>query len=568
MLRATLRVGLVFLPFLVAAVAFSLLEPAAPPPEPRPVASVETLSGNVRQLARQVSRHKNEEFRSAIAQILTEQILFCDGKKQPDRVTMQSEPSDDGSTKYSFYSPGRHGHEDRLPAAITTRSGNVVGMSFAVISNIDSCPCETTEYPTYVDDEFLQLVANIQTLEQLDLQHSKLTDTGLSALRRLRHLKFVDLSNTSVTPAGLQQLQGSSIEELLLNGVNRNWDSEELFNVLAGFPMLSSLQIQNIQLTAASIERLRSLPSLKTLSLTGEFSGGRNERLVVADILRLESISLQLFGDFGSIRIRDLPKLQTFSSRTVRTTAPDERDEFARLPELTSLHCSARGGNAPRLSELPKLETISFAYLAGLPEIPAPLPTVKDVSSYSMRAPGTFFRCLDSFPQLERLHVSPHHKKELMEPIAMADLAPIAGLKQLKDLRLSQLTTVDFSFFESITSLERIMLRKVRLPNVVVFSHPRLKLLRVDSDDTVESVSIESMPNIDELEISCGRVPTASFRNVPKLQRFALVSQRTGPHIDFSESGIADWSRVHIRVSRNSTVVPPNDAAAETNEPH
>ncbi len=69
---------------------------------------------------------------------------------------------------------------------------------------------------TQITDEGLSQLANLENLEELDLQNTQVTDAGLEHLYGLSHLKEIHLSGTEVTDAGIAALK-AAIPEIEAN---------------------------------------------------------------------------------------------------------------------------------------------------------------------------------------------------------------------------------------------------------------------------------------------------------------------------------------------------------------
>lgn len=102
-------------------------------------------------------------------------------------------------------------------SSITNSSLEVIGK----MPNLRSLNLNLTQ----VSDEGFQHLKDRTTLEHLWLHHTRLSDAGLQYLAGLTNLKSLDLSNTSVTNAGLSSLEGlSNLVELDLRETTTSED--------------------------------------------------------------------------------------------------------------------------------------------------------------------------------------------------------------------------------------------------------------------------------------------------------------------------------------------------------
>lgn len=119
------------------------------------------------------------------------------------------------------------------------------------------------------DDEVLKDIGhNLTDIQYLRISGVAVTDDGLACLRHLENLRRLDLSNTSVTGAGLCHLHGS----LWLQDIKIVWSKMTDHGVaeLIRFRNLLAVNIDlNDQLTEVSAHHLGRIPSLTRVNLSG-----------------------------------------------------------------------------------------------------------------------------------------------------------------------------------------------------------------------------------------------------------------------------------------------------------
>lgn len=94
---------------------------------------------------------------------------------------------------------------------------------------------------TPATDDDLRLLANVPTVERINLSRTEVTDAGLRHLRACPRLTFLSLENTAVTDDGAAQL--------------------------AALQNLEGLSLSGTQITDAGLVQLAKLPNLKELWL-------------------------------------------------------------------------------------------------------------------------------------------------------------------------------------------------------------------------------------------------------------------------------------------------------------
>jgi internalin A len=117
---------------------------------------------------------------------------------------------------------------------------------------------------TNVTDAGLVHINSLKRLSKLRLPES-ITDKGLESLKDLQFIEELYLDNTKVTSAGLASLKNSlHMHVLFLTGTAI---SDDGLPHLAGMKQLEWLNLSSTQVTDRGLPRLQVLPKLKTLNL-------------------------------------------------------------------------------------------------------------------------------------------------------------------------------------------------------------------------------------------------------------------------------------------------------------
>src|SRR5215211_7220363 len=130
---------------------------------------------------------------------------------------------------------------------------------------------------TKVTDTTLEHLANVTTLEALDVGFAQITDVGLDRLTPLVNLKELVVGGNKLTDVGLQALrQLPSLTHLSLGGSQRTdsglWTislTEQGLDAIATLKQLRELRLDGMPVTTRWLEKLKALNKLERLSLQG-----------------------------------------------------------------------------------------------------------------------------------------------------------------------------------------------------------------------------------------------------------------------------------------------------------
>src|SRR5215510_10730801 len=153
---------------------------------------------------------------------------------------------------------------------------------------------------TKITDTTLEHLANVMTLEFLDIGFAQITDVGLDRLTPLTNLKELIISGNKLTDTGLQslrQLQG--LTSLSLGGSQRTdsglWTislTELGLDAIATLKELRELRLDGMPVSARWLEKLKGFNKL--------------ERLSLQDCKRLGDDAAPLLASWPALRVLDL----------------------------------------------------------------------------------------------------------------------------------------------------------------------------------------------------------------------------------------------------------------------
>ncbi len=153
---------------------------------------------------------------------------------------------------------------------------------------------------TKVTDTTLEHLANVTTLEAIDVGHAQITDVGLDRLSPLANLKELVVSGNKLTDAGLQALrQFPGLTHLTLGGSQRTdsglWTislTEQGLESITTLKELRELRLDGMPVTPRWLEKLKALNKLERLNLQG--------------CKRLGDEAAPLLASWQSLRVVDL----------------------------------------------------------------------------------------------------------------------------------------------------------------------------------------------------------------------------------------------------------------------
>ncbi len=115
-------------------------------------------------------------------------------------------------------------------------------------------------------DDHVIIAARVPSLQRLSVAESKVTRSGIHALRALSKLSSLDLSRTQCTPDILDVVATlTTLKELRLDECD--WLQDSDLGRLTPLKRLESLSLSQTKLTAALTDHLQNLPRLRVLNL-------------------------------------------------------------------------------------------------------------------------------------------------------------------------------------------------------------------------------------------------------------------------------------------------------------
>jgi len=175
-------------------------------------------------------------------------------------------------------SPLRSADHARRALSLRALSGDLSGLAQLPPDGLWKLVCRGAA----VTDEQFDAVARFPLLEELDLEHTHITDRALAAMHTMQQLRTLSLASCAVTDAGVEHIAGlRALEDLNIVGTAI---SDDGLPALAHHPNLRVLNIRATRITGESLAPLLTMPCLRRISMDHKqhrharrFSGERPE---------------------------------------------------------------------------------------------------------------------------------------------------------------------------------------------------------------------------------------------------------------------------------------------------
>lgn len=410
--------------------------------------------------------------------------------------------------------------------------------------SIDASHCENV---------VLEPIFYCSSIESLDIradyeENENSTRSGIATISRFTNLRKLTINAKDLVDAfELRSTQFPSIEYLQL--VGEKDDVDIVLSHLGAFPRLKGLGV-DANLTDDSLTHVHEAPGLEVLQIIGATI--TDDALAkISELHELQSLELPWCYDLTAEGVRKLTSLSKLRQVSLELVDREMISELERLSALETLTCCFRKREAD-LRSLKSLRTWKIAPIGQI-ENP-PLMVFIPQSVYEVRSQYEYLPNFDSDGQnVERVYIESYYGWD--KPVATwardlprlthltidaakdADVQDIVEMKNLRSLaligpctaiwpdKLSELKALrsleklvlevsghdfDFSFIESLESLERLSIPWVDLNESDLESISKLKKLRAITlgfSNTNEEFErgiekLASLQNLDELTYS------------------------------------------------------------------
>jgi WD40 repeat protein/Leucine-rich repeat (LRR) protein len=282
-----------------------------------------------------------------------------------------------------------------------------------------------------VSDAGLAHLVGLPDLEGLDLSfNTRVTDAGVAHVAKLEGLKTLWLSGTKVTEAGLGRVKGmTGLRELYLNNVEV---TPAGLAHLKGMTGLTGLALDSAKVTDDGLDHLRGLDGMLWFTLKD------NPDVTPAGLAHLKGMTRLGYLDLESVQVTDaglahLKGMTALETLCLSSTGVTD-DGFAHLAGMTKL-------SDLRLGVLPDLRGPGLRHLKGM----------KDLNQLDLSATGVTDDGLAGLKELTQLE-----SLTLPTTIGDAGVAHLAGLTSLTALSLNgtKVTGAGVAHLKGLAALE------------------------------------------------------------------------------------------------------------------
>lgn len=380
-------------------------------------------------------------------------------------------------------------------------------------------------------------------------------DGDLESLKKLRSLRYLDLSRTTFPDAALRHIVDlKSLRVLDLSSTNV---TETALERLAAMPQLESLDLRRVRLSAGGLAHLKRLPALKELAL-GPISAaapglGHLQHLTALTHLRIE---FKDASDNALRRFRPPPNLQHLELNSERPISDAGLKSLAGLGRLKSLALwlpvNLDGPGLRKLEALEDLDELSIKSVpsatdGGLASL-AGLTQIERLSVFSVADVAALMRHLDGHPNLVELGVSGE-----LDPEAEIPNLP-KGMPRLRRVRVPATINVEryahpwTALVAQFTSLEELDLYTIDLSNRQMRLLENLKQLkRLKIKPNAADAGMESLSRLGSLEHLVLRngheYSDGGLKHLGRMTALKSLSM-TGGGGRFSDAGMAHFENL------------------------
>jgi Leucine-rich repeat (LRR) protein len=182
-------------------------------------------------------------------------------------------------------------------------------------------------------NEGLSFLRGLRSIEWLELNHSPVTDAGLARLGEIQNIRKLNLLGSRVTDEGLVCLRGLSTLEILNLADTDVTDAGTLY--LTKLDSLRNLTLAHSRITNAGVARLSTLARIRTLDLSGtNIDDGACDDLKSLSAIQELDLSFTNVTDAGIARLESLKQLQFLGLIGTRVTGSAIRKLTLCTPHL------------------------------------------------------------------------------------------------------------------------------------------------------------------------------------------------------------------------------------------
>ncbi len=320
-------------------------------------------------------------------------------------------------------------------------------------------------------------ISQMANLATLALRDTQIDDGSLAELARLEQLSSLTLQrNARLTDAGLTHLKRfSALEHLAL--LDSNFSGEGLA-ALAGLARLKSLDLRGSgQIDAAALARLPALPSLRVLKLGG-YAINDEALAVVRQHTGLVSLAIEdcAVSDAGLAHLETLKleDLTIFRCYGLSDEGLAHLAGFNRLTQLSLRDTPISSAGLARLGDKPRLRTLNLSETMIGDEALQQLPSFPQLARLELRqtqVSDTGLKKIGRLGGIEYLNLDDNGLTD-------AGVADLGGLKKLRTLDLSRNGGITDRALDGLAKLPELASLRLTQTSVTAAGAERLQQAR------------------------------------------------------------------------------------------
>lgn len=302
----------------------------------------------------------------------------------------------------------------------------------------------------------MKLIAKASELESIRMTGPSVNDEYVDALLESTKLKSVDIENSNITDASLEKLKAlPDIETLALR---RNLGfTDNAIKLFAEFPKLKTLKILYNDFSSASLFGLGKLSTVRVLDLRG-LQVGDDTLMFVSKLENLEELRIRSSSvtSLGMSMLKKCKKLRILELQDSQIS-PDSVESFKEMDALRYLRIFRAdefgADGVSELAALTELETLELRAMSCSNEALLKLKTLTNLKTVEFSElngidSATVIDVLKSFPKLESIRI-------FAVPVDDSVASYLATVSNLKSVALPA-TSITDKGLDALTALQNL----------------------------------------------------------------------------------------------------------------
>jgi hypothetical protein len=229
----------------------------------------------------------------------------------------------------------------RLNLLKTSPAGKITSDGMVHLKNLKSL--EELTIPTGITDTGVEHLAALDALKKINLRGDGVTDKSMSVLAQMKSLENLEIMSRNVTNAGIEKL--SQCPRLKTLSLQNTPITEATLSHLSKIKTLTGLSFWNTNINGKGLSFLKELPKLTDLSFMSE-NFTEDSTLHIGQVKTLKVLRLQYLSfDFDDKTIANLSNLVSLKTLSITVGSPQRllftdagMAHFSKLVSLENLH--------------------------------------------------------------------------------------------------------------------------------------------------------------------------------------------------------------------------------------